>query len=77
MSLYSSCPWPPETCDWSDFSKDEDNPHVLYGALVGGPGENDDYVDDRTDYQKNEVTCDYNAGFQGALAGGCPNLSFV
>jgi len=36
--------------------------------LVGGPGINDDYVDDRNDYVKNEVATDYNAGFQGALA---------
>jgi len=42
---------------------------VLYGALVGGPDENDVYVDDREDYVSNEVACDYNAGFQGAVAG--------
>jgi len=27
------------------------------------------YFDDRTDYVHNEVTCDYNAGFQSAIAG--------
>ena len=37
--------------------------------MVGGPGQNDDYRDDRNDYVKNEVACDYNAGFQGACAG--------
>ena len=42
--------------------------HVLWGALVGGPGEKDDYNDDRTDYVYNEVAIDYNAGFVGALA---------
>lgn len=42
--------------------------HVLYGALVGGPGESDNYRDDISDYQCNEVACDYNAGFVGALA---------
>jgi len=26
---------------------------MLYGALVGGPGEKDDFVDDCSDYQKN------------------------
>ena len=46
-----------------------DNYHTLYGALVGGPDQNDDYSDIRTDYIKNEVACDYNAGFQSALAG--------
>ena len=47
-----------------------DNQHVLYGALVGGPKEANDYayVDDRTDYICNEVAMDYNAGFTGALA---------
>lgn len=44
------------------------NYQTLWGALVGGPGPNDDYVDDRQDYIKNEVATDYNACFQGALA---------
>jgi hypothetical protein len=44
------------------------NRHVLFGALVGGPGFNDGYVDDRTDYVQNEVAMDYNAGFTGAVA---------
>nr|QFE31800.1 GH9 cellulase [uncultured bacterium] len=42
--------------------------HILYGALVGGPDQNDNYTDDRSDYVTNEVACDYNAGFTGALA---------
>ena len=45
-----------------------DSRHVLYGALVGGPGSSDNYTDARTDYVFNEVACDYNAGFSGALA---------
>ncbi len=47
------------------------NTHILYGALVGGPKSDDDfnYKDDRHDYQANEVACDYNAGYSGALAG--------
>jgi hypothetical protein len=46
------------------------NRHILYGALVGGPGAPDDhaYVDDRSNYITNEVALDYNAGFTGALA---------
>ena len=36
--------------------------------MVGGPDENDFYEDKRDDYIKNEVTCDYNAGFQSAVA---------
>jgi endoglucanase len=37
--------------------------------LVGGPDSNDNYNDDRTNYVSNEVATDYNAGFQGAVAG--------
>jgi endoglucanase len=46
------------------------NRHILYGALVGGPTSADDssYVDDRTNFQGNEVALDYNAGFTGAVA---------
>lgn len=42
--------------------------HTLYGALVGGPDSTGAYTDDRTNYVCNEVACDYNAGFTGALA---------
>ena len=42
--------------------------HTLYGALVGGPDASDSYTDTVTDYCKNEVACDYNAGFTGLLA---------
>ena len=44
------------------------NTYTLWGALAGGPGENDDYTDDRNDYEKNEVAIDYNAGFTCDLA---------
>jgi len=56
--------------------------HTLYGALVGGPGSNDAYTDDRGNYTSNEVACDYNACFSGALAklvidnGGTPLANF-
>ncbi len=42
--------------------------HVLVGALVGGPGDSDDYIDDISNYTNNEVACDYNAGFVAALS---------
>ncbi len=42
--------------------------HTLYGALVGGPNSSDGYNDIVSDYNCNEVACDYNAGFVGALA---------
>jgi endoglucanase len=46
-----------------DFSR-----HVLYGALVGGPNNDDSYADERSNYTNNEVACDYNACFSGLLA---------
>lgn len=59
-----------EKCDWGAFSDtSKDNYFTLYGALVGGPDASDNYVDLRTDYVMAEVTCDYNAGFQSAIAG--------
>ena len=69
---------------WSDnINEPAQNRHILYGALVGGPGTaNDQYVDDRSDYIANEVACDYNAGFTGAVArlvnlyGGTPLADF-
>ncbi len=61
----------------------EDPSHILYGALVGGPSSpNDQFVDDRGDFIANEVACDYNACFTGALArmydefGGTPLSNF-
>jgi hypothetical protein len=46
-----------------------DTKHILFGALVGGPSKpNDDYHDGRNNYVENEVSCDYNAGFTGAMA---------
>ncbi|XP_067947736.1 endoglucanase G-like isoform X2 [Watersipora subatra] len=67
----ASCPLPEDdaTCNWADYHDDVDNPNTLYGALVGGPDANDLYIDERTDFTKNGVSCDYNAGFTGALAG--------
>lgn len=42
--------------------------HTLYGALVGGPDASDGYEDNVSDFNRNEVACDYNAGFTCALA---------
>ena len=70
----SSCPsvneGPCRPCDdqGKNCGAEGDNPWTLYGALVGGPDINDNYEDSRDDYQQNEVACDYNAGFQSALA---------
>lgn len=64
----SSCPNSPAPCGPFIMSGKEPNVHTLYGALVGGPGRNDDYTDDRSNYVNNEVACDYNAGFTSAVA---------
>lgn len=55
---------------YSNFKSSKPNAHITYGAVVGGPASPDDfdYVDHRTDYIRNEVSLDYNAGFTGALA---------
>jgi len=65
----ASCPLSPAPCGSAMETSKAPSPHTLYGALVGGPGVSDDYVDSRTDYTRNEVACDYNAGFQTAIAG--------
>ena len=44
--------------------------HILYGALVGGPGLDGSYEDERLDAVKNEVATDYNKfQFRGSKAG--------
>lgn len=42
--------------------------HVLYGAMVGGPGSDDSYADEIGNYVTNEVATDYNASLTGVLA---------
>ncbi|XP_050412030.1 endoglucanase A [Patella vulgata] len=64
----SSCPQRPAPCAWFDQTQPGPNPHILYGALVGGPDEHDGYSDKRDDYVHNEVATDYNAAFQAAVA---------
>ena len=69
---------------WTDsLTSPTNNRHVLYGALVGGPGSaNDQYTDDRGNFQMNEVADDYNAGLTSALVrmyqefGGTPLANF-
>jgi hypothetical protein len=68
---------------WADSqSVPPNHRHTIYGALVGGPGQNDAYEDVISNYQTNEIACDYNAAFVGCLAkmyslhGGTPLASF-
>ncbi|XP_046564708.1 endoglucanase A-like [Haliotis rubra] len=58
-----------QPCNWNDYNNPGPNPNVLTGALVGGPDNGGNYTDARSDYIRNEVACDYNAGFQSVLAG--------
>ena len=55
---------------WEGVQNGLPNAHVLYGALVGGPGSANEFapVDRCSDYMRNQVAIDYNAGFSGALA---------
>lgn len=52
-----------------NMNEPEEHRHVLYGALVGGPDASDNYQDVISNYNCNEVACDYNAGFTGLMAG--------
>ncbi|MBR1862299.1 MAG: glycoside hydrolase family 9 protein [Lachnospiraceae bacterium] len=52
----------------NDMNTPSQSRHVLVGALVGGPDAGDNYNDSVSDYNKNEVACDYNAGFTALLA---------
>lgn len=58
------------------FNSTEPNPNVLIGAVVGGPGEDDKYDDDRSDFRKSEPTTYINAPFVGVLAYFAANPSF-
>jgi len=63
----ASCYGPNSCCD---PNCPDANPNVLTGALVGGPGDPNDYYNDaRNDFVMNEVALDYNSGFQMAVAG--------
>ncbi|KAK7082264.1 hypothetical protein SK128_017348 [Halocaridina rubra] len=66
----SSCPSSPAKCDWDTYDQLSSEPNIyeLAGALVGGPDSNDNYSDTRENVEQNEVTTDYNAGFQSAVA---------
>ncbi|XP_010555263.1 PREDICTED: endoglucanase 24-like [Tarenaya hassleriana] len=58
------------------FNSTGANPNVLVGAVVGGPGEDDMYEDDRADFRKSEPTTYINAPFVGVLAFFAANPGF-
>ncbi|XP_055879857.1 endoglucanase A-like [Biomphalaria glabrata] len=64
----SMCPNHPAHCSPEVLLAEMPNIHILYGALVGGPGANDEYLDKFDSVLNNEVTIEFNAGFQTAVA---------
>ncbi|ESQ39089.1 hypothetical protein EUTSA_v10001473mg [Eutrema salsugineum] len=61
----------PMTCNegfeaW--YNNPEPNPNVLFGAIVGGPDENDAYQDERSDFQHDEPDTVTVAPLIGVLA---------
>ncbi|MCL5047638.1 MAG: glycoside hydrolase family 9 protein, partial [Firmicutes bacterium] len=65
--------YPHEGGAQSSFSNSQSNPlndpHILWGALGGGPEADDAFQDVTTNFVDNEVTDDYNSSLVGALAG--------
>lgn len=54
---------------WDDMKNEAvtEHRHTLYGALVGGPGNDGSYTDATDNYVNNEVADDYNAGYTALL----------
>ncbi|KAK2381403.1 cellulase [Trifolium repens] len=50
------------------YNRIEPNPNVIYGGLVGGPDRNDDYSDDRSNYEQTEPTLSGSAPLVGIFA---------
>ncbi|KAH7430878.1 hypothetical protein KP509_08G018500 [Ceratopteris richardii] len=56
-----------EGFEW--LSAEGPNPHVVTGALVGGPFQNDSFVDSRNNTMQNEATTYNSAALVGLMAG--------
>ncbi|NLP14837.1 MAG: glycoside hydrolase [Clostridium sp.] len=67
---YPKCPHHRAANGYTYANGDNAKPakNLLLGALVGGPDQNDSYIDDVNQFQFTEVAIDYNAAFVGALA---------
>ncbi|XP_027355491.1 endoglucanase 5 [Abrus precatorius] len=50
------------------YNRPESNPNVIYGGLVGGPDQNDDFSDDRSNYEQTEPTLSGAAPLVGIFA---------
>eukprot|EP01135_Chromosphaera_perkinsii_P002910 Nk52_evm21s230 gene=Nk52_evmTU21s230 len=65
----SSCDLQPSACNGNNYNSTDPNPQVLYGAMVGGPDENDQFLKyGRNDYRANEPALDYNAALTNIVA---------
>lgn len=50
------------------LSSNEPNPNILVGAVVGGPDSQDQFPDERSDYEQSEPATYMNAPLVGSLA---------
>ncbi|TKY67738.1 Endoglucanase 5 [Spatholobus suberectus] len=50
------------------YNRAEPNPNVICGGLVGGPDKNDDFSDDRSNYEQTEPTISGSAPLVGIFA---------
>lgn len=67
----ASIPWDSHQYSCEDGEKwlysDEPNPNILSGAMVGGPDQDDKFLDDRTKLWSTEPSIASNAGLVAAL----------
>lgn len=47
------------------YKRPEANPNIIHGALVGGPNANDEFIDDRSNYEQTEPTLSGTAPLVG------------
>ncbi|KZV39675.1 hypothetical protein F511_22700 [Dorcoceras hygrometricum] len=50
------------------YKRPEADPNVIHGALVGGPNANDEFTDDRSNYEQTEPTLSGNAPLVGLFS---------
>lgn len=50
------------------YRRAEGNPNIIYGALVGGPDKNDEFSDDRSNYEQTEPTISGTAPLVGLFS---------
>ncbi|GAB2275267.1 hypothetical protein Dimus_010026 [Dionaea muscipula] len=50
------------------YNRPQSNPNIIYGALVGGPNSDDDFIDERSNYDQTEPTVSGTAPLVGLFA---------